>query len=343
MHTELIDARTQLDAGVQLGGRLIRNGELVAFPTETVYGLGANGLDGAAVNRIFEAKSRPNDNPLILHIAKKGDARKYWDTVPENASRLMDEFWPGPLSLVYTKTDIVPNEVTANGDTVALRMPDNKTALALIRAAGVPIAAPSANVSGRPSPTTAEHVMADLGGIIPLIIDGGPSLSGVESTVLYAGSRPVLLRPGAVTKSMIESIVGPIKLHDSLLKPFSNTEGVSSPGMKHKHYAPNAEVILVSGSNANKRAISIYDEYEACGKRCIILTTSENSRLYGGRDYVIIGVKNDVKSLCRNLYSLLREYGNSADALIFECVEPEEHGLAYMNRLLRAANFRVES
>lgn len=343
MHTEIIDARTQTDAGVQLGGRLIRNGELVAFPTETVYGLGANGLDGEAVNRIFEAKSRPNDNPIILHIAKKNEARTLWDTVPDNASLLMDAFWPGPLSLVYTKSDIVPDEVTAGGDTVALRMPDNKTALALIRAAGVPIAAPSANVSGRPSPTTAAHVLEDLGGKIPLILDGGPSISGVESTVLYAGKKPVLLRPGAITKSMIESVIGPIKLHDSLLKPFANTEEVSSPGMKHKHYAPNAEVILVSGSTAAKRATSLYDEYEAQGKRCIILATSENSRLYGGRDYVIIGERNDAKSLCANLYALLREYGDSADALIFECVEPEEHGLAYMNRLLRAANFRVES
>ncbi|MDL2259216.1 threonylcarbamoyl-AMP synthase [Eubacteriales bacterium OttesenSCG-928-K08] len=208
LKTQVIDARGQHEAGTQMGGRIIRDGGLVAFPTETVYGLGADGLNEEAVRAIFEAKGRPADNPLILHVRSKNEVRKLWDTVPEKAQRLMDAFWPGALTLVHKKSALVPAVVTAGMDTVALRMPDNKTARALIKAADTPIAAPSANVSGRPSPTTAQHVLEDMDGKIPLIIDGGPCGFGLESTVLLIGSPPVLLRPGMVTKSMIEAVVG---------------------------------------------------------------------------------------------------------------------------------------
>ena len=209
MKTQVIDARRQPEAGTQLGGQLIRAGELVAFPTETVYGLGANGLNGDAVHKIFEAKGRPSDNPLILHVSRKNDVHRLWDAIPETARRLMDAFWPGPLTLVYKKTDLVPDEVTAGLDTVAVRMPENKTARALIRAADVPIAAPSANLSGKPSPTTAEHVLEDMDGRIPLVIDGGPCDFGLESTVVAVGSTPMILRPGAVTQEMLEAVRGP--------------------------------------------------------------------------------------------------------------------------------------
>ena len=196
METQYFNAVKQPEAGTKLGGSVIRSGGLVGFPTETVYGLGANGLDGEAVNKIFEAKGRPNDNPLILHIAKKSDLKDLWKSVPERARLLMDEFWPGPLTMVYLKSSRVPEEVTAGLDTVAVRMPDNRTALALIRAAGVPIAAPSANLSGKPSPTTADHVKADMNGRIDVIIDGGPCNIGVESTVVsLMGGAVTILRP----------------------------------------------------------------------------------------------------------------------------------------------------
>lgn len=233
----------------KLGGSVIRSGGLVAFPTETVYGLGANGLDGEAVNKIFEAKGRPNDNPLILHIAKKSDLKDLWKSVPERARLLMDEFWPGPLTMVYLKSSRVPEEVTGGLDTVAVRMPDNRTALALIRAAGVPIAAPSANLSGKPSPTTADHVKADMNGKIDVIIDGGPCNIGVESTVVsLMGGAVTILRPGGITREMLEAVIGPVNLSPAVLAPMKQGEAAASPGMKYKHYAPDAQVIVGTGS-----------------------------------------------------------------------------------------------
>ncbi len=343
MQTTLIDARGNPEAGTQLGGQLLRSGELVAFPTETVYGLGANGLDANAVKKIFEAKGRPSDNPLILHVSRKNDVRKLWDTVPELARQLMDAFWPGPLTLVYTKSDIVPDIVTAGLDTVAVRMPEHKTARALIHAAGVPIAAPSANLSGRPSPTTAKHVLDDMRGKIPLILDGGACEYGLESTVLKIGSPCTILRPGAVTQSMLEAIVGPIKLHKSLLQPLGSGEDAPSPGMKYKHYAPAAEVVVVTGKPERiaKRIAMLYESYTFSGKTCVILATEQTQHFYRGKEYVIIGDRERPKSLCESLFSVLREQGAKADVLLCEEVPAEEAGLAFMNRLLRAAGFHT--
>ena len=208
MQTQYFNAVTQKENGVRLAGSIIRSGGLVAFPTETVYGLGANGLDPAAVEGIFRAKGRPSDNPLILHVAKKSDVKDLWTRVPEEARLLMDAFWPGPLTLIFNRSSLVPDQVAAGLPTVAVRMPDHKTALALIRAAGVPIAAPSANLSGRPSPTTAQHVKADLEGRIDLILDGGPCRVGLESTVLSLCGTPTILRPGGVTREMLEALMG---------------------------------------------------------------------------------------------------------------------------------------
>ena len=230
MQTQFANAVTQKENGTRLGGSILRAGGLVAFPTETVYGLGANGLDGEAVRRIFAAKGRPGDNPLILHVAKKNDAKQLWTRIPDAARTLMDAFWPGPLTLIFNRASIVPDEVTAGLETVAVRMPDNKTALALIRAAGVPVAAPSANTSGKPSPTTAEHVRADLEGKIDLIIDGGPCRFGVESTVLSLVGEPTILRPGAVTKEMLEAVAGPVGLAPSILAPLKDGETAASAG-----------------------------------------------------------------------------------------------------------------
>ncbi len=343
MQTTLIDARGNQEAGTQLGGQLLRSGELVAFPTETVYGLGANGLDETAVQKIFEAKGRPADNPLILHVSRKNDVRKLWDTVPETARRLMDAFWPGPLTLVHTKTDIVPDVVTAGLDTVAVRMPEHKTARALIQAAGVPVAAPSANLSGKPSPTIARHVFEDMQGKIPLILDGGSCEYGLESTVLKIGSPCVILRPGAVTKGMLEAVIGPVKLHKSLLQPLDSGENAPSPGMKYKHYAPEAEVIVVSGKPERiaKRIAMLYESYTFSGKSCVILATEQTQHFYHGKEYVIIGDRERPKSLCESLFSVLREQGKKADVLLCEEIPAEEAGLAFMNRLLRAAGFHT--
>jgi L-threonylcarbamoyladenylate synthase len=342
MKTEVIDARRQEEAGTQKGGRILREGGLVAFPTETVYGLGADGLNTQAVEAIFDVKGRPADNPLILHITNKHEAKKLWDTVPEKAQRLMDAFWPGPLTLVCRKSDAVPDIVTAGLDTVALRMPASKTARALIKAAGVPVAAPSANLSGKPSPTAAAHVLEDMNGKIPLIIDGGSCKYGLESTVLLVGSPCVLLRPGAITQSMIEAVVGPIALSKNLLCALPEGETAQSPGMKYRHYAPEASVIVVDGAlyPMAERIGALYEEYVAKGKLCIIFATEQTQHFYHGKEYVIIGDRNEPSTVCENLFAYLRTYGTKAEYLLCEGIPAKEAGLAFMNRLLRAAGFR---
>ena len=326
------------------GAAIICAGGLVAFPTETVYGLGADGLDGAAVNRIFEAKGRPNDNPLILHVARKEDAFRLWAAEPPHARALMDTFWPGPLTLIYHRSAMVPDEVTAGLDTVAVRMPDNDAARALIAASGVPIAAPSANLSGKPSPTTAEHVLQDMDGRIPLILDGGPCRYGVESTVLSLVGTPTILRPGAVTKEMLAAVLGEVALAPSILAPLGAGEKAASPGMKYKHYAPNAQVLVVVGEapEAAARLSALYDEFTAAGKRVSIAATAEALPYYGQRRTALLGTRRDPGTLCSRLFSLLRELDGSSDVILCEGIGTEGTGLAFMNRLLRSAGFRVE-
>ncbi len=345
MKTEVILTVRQEDAGTTLGAQLIQNGALVAFPTETVYGLGANGMDGEAVNRIFEAKGRPNDNPLIMHVAKKSEARKLWAHVPKLAETLMDTFWPGPLTLIFNKADEVPYEVTAGLETVAVRMPSDKTARLLIQKAGVPIAAPSANRSGRPSPTTAQHVLADMDGRIPLILDGGPCKYGVESTVLSLVGEPTILRPGAVTREMLEAIIGPVRLAPSILNPLGEREVAASPGMKYKHYAPDAEVHVVEGDPkpAAKRIRALYYDYESEGKTVAILGTEQTMASYRNLNAYSLGDRSEPETLCANLFRLLRDVGEHCDVILAEGVDTKETGLAFMNRLLRAAGFSRET
>jgi len=344
MKTEMISTVRREEAGTQMGAELIQNGELVAFPTETVYGLGANGMDGEAVNRIFEAKGRPNDNPLILHVAKKSDVKFLWAHVPKLANVLMDTFWPGPLTLIFNKADEVPYEVTAGLETVAVRMPADKTARLLIQKSGVPIAAPSANRSGRPSPTTAQHVLADMDGRIPLILDGGPCKYGVESTVLSLVGEPTILRPGAVTREMLEAVIGPVKLAPSILNPLGDHEVAASPGMKYKHYAPDAEVHVVEGEPgaAAKRIRSLYYAHEADGKRVAILGTEQTMLSYRNMNAFSLGDRDDPETLCASLFRLLRDVGAENDVILAEGVDTAETGLAFMNRLLRAAGFSRE-
>ena len=345
MKTEVISTIRMEDAGTTLGAELIQSGGLVAFPTETVYGLGANGLDGEAVNRIFEAKGRPNDNPLILHVAKKSDVTKLWTHVPKLTKSLMDTFWPGPLTLIFMKADEVPYEVTAGLETVAIRMPSDKTARLLIQKSGVPIAAPSANRSGRPSPTTAEHVLADMDGRIPLILDGGPCRYGVESTVLSLVGEPTILRPGAVTREMLEAVIGPVRLAPSILNPLGESEVAASPGMKYKHYAPDAEVHVVEGDPkpAAKRIRALYYAYEAEGKTVAILGTEQTMQSYRNLNAYSLGDRDEPETLCTNLFSLLRDVGAHCDVILAEGVDTANTGLAFMNRLLRAAGFSRET
>ena len=344
METRILSTLGDPKAPAEAGAAIIRAGGLVAFPTETVYGLGADGLNGAAVNRIFEAKGRPNDNPLILHVSKKEDAFPLWDGEPPFARVLMDTFWPGPLTLIYRRADTVPDEVTAGLSTVAVRMPDNEAARALIAASGVPIAAPSANLSGKPSPTTAEHVLQDMDGRIPLILDGGPCRYGVESTVLSLAGTPTILRPGAVTKEMLAAVLGEVALAPSILAPLAAGEKAASPGMKYKHYAPSAQVLVVVGEAeaAAARLSALYDRFSEQGRRVSIAATVEAMPFYGSRRRALLGTRQDPTTLCSRLFGLLRDLDAEADVILCEGIGTEGTGLAFMNRLLRSAGFRVE-
>lgn len=344
MKTQVIHVESNHEAGTNLGAEIIRRGGLVAFPTETVYGLGANGLDGQAVEEIFQAKGRPADNPLILHVSCKNDVKMLWRNKKlKFADTLMDTFWPGPLTLIAPCSDEVPKEVTAGLDTVAIRMPANKTARALISKSKVPIAAPSANLSGRPSPTRASDVLNDLDGKIPLILDGGPCKYGVESTVLSLIGEPTILRPGAVTREMLESVIGSVRISGSILSPMADGEVAASPGMKYKHYAPEATVICVRGEPAKvaKKINELYREAEQNMVACKIFATEQTKMFYKGKKYVILGDRTHTETLCANLFSALRDSDTQADLIIAESIETDDYGLAYMNRLLRAAGFQV--
>jgi L-threonylcarbamoyladenylate synthase len=342
MRTAVVSTRRQAEAGTKRGAEIIRGGGLVAFPTETVYGLGANGFDEEAVLKIFEAKGRPADNPLILHVSKKSDLHHIWRRMPKLAQQLMDTFWPGPLTLIGLKSDRVPPAVTAGLDTVAVRMPLDKTARMLISKSERPIAAPSANASGRPSPTTAAHVLADLDGKIDLILDGGPCKFGVESTVLSLIGEPVLLRPGAVTHEMLEAVIGPVRIADAVLSPMQDSSAPASPGMKHAHYAPEAEVIVVCGEPVPvaRKINGLYHEAAMRNTRCEIIATEQTKMFYNDKKCVIIGDRAFPETLCENLFSALRDIDKRAELILAEGIPVSNMGLAYMNRLLRAAGFR---
>lgn len=342
MRTEVVSTRNQPEAGTKRGAEILRRGGLVAFPTETVYGLGANGLDQSAVLKIFEAKGRPADNPLILHVSKKNDLHRIWRRMPKHAQQLMDAFWPGPLTLIGLKSDLVPDVVTAGLDTVAVRMPLDKTARMLIGKSERPIAAPSANVSGKPSPTTAAHVLADLDGKIELILDGGPCKYGVESTVLSLIGQPTLLRPGAITHEMLEAAIGPVKIADAVLSPLQEDASPASPGMKHTHYAPDAEVVVVLGDavRVSKKINRLYHEAMLQNISCEIVATEQTKMFYNDKKCVIIGDRTFPETLCENLFAALRDIDKRAELILAEGVPVNDMGLAYMNRLLRAAGFR---
>ncbi len=337
MKTQMLSAQRPEDIAAAAG--LLRNGKLVAIPTETVYGLGANGLDENAVLRIFEAKGRPQDNPLILHISEPKELESICHDIPAQAWLLAEHFWPGPLTMVLPRGGAVADEVCAGLETAAVRMPSHPVAQAVIRAAGVPLAAPSANLSGSPSPTTAQDVLADMAGRVPLILDGGACEVGVESTVVsLAGSIPVLLRPGGVTKEQLEAALGcEVQMAHAVLHGLREGETAASPGMKYKHYAPKAEVTLVKG------AFHAYCNYVAvhAGPGVFALC-------YEGEEAalcvpaVAYGRKEDAASQAHALFAALRELDRRGARTVYaRCPREDGVALAVYNRILRAAAFRV--
>lgn len=322
---------------------ILRNGGLVAFPTETVYGLGANGLDGQACKKIYEAKGRPSDNPLILTIGDISGLYPIVSRVTPNAEKIINAFWPGPITLVLPKAECVPMTVTGGLDTVAVRFPSNKIAQELIKAAGIPVAAPSANSSGKPSPTRASHVEFDLNGKIDMIIDGGAADWGLESTILdVSEDRPVLLRPGAVTQEMIEEVVGKIDVDPAVFSKPSGDIVPKAPGMKYKHYSPSARVILVTGPGENviKTINEKAKEDAQNGLKVGIMATEQTKDSYNCSSVLVVGDRNRPETIGANLFKILRKFDFiGVDVVYSEVFDEDGEGAAIMNRLNKAAGF----
>lgn len=327
--------------------RILRNGGLVAFPTETVYGLGANALNEEAAKKIYAAKGRPSDNPLIAHIADFDALEPLVLTINETGKKLMEAFWPGPLTLIFPKSDLVPYGTTGGLDTVAVRMPADPVASALIRLSGVPVAAPSANISGRPSPTTADHVWQDMNGKIEMIVDGGSVGIGVESTIIdVSGDEPMILRPGAITQEMASSVLGrPISLDPAITAgPLKDTIRPKAPGMKYKHYAPKADLTLVEG---NIEAVTgtinqMAKEKQSQGYRVGIICTDETRDQYHGELVRSMGIRAKEETIAHNLYAVLREFDDlNADVIFSESFSMNHLGQAIMNRLIKAAGYHT--
>lgn len=331
---------------IRLAADVIRRGGLVAFPTETVYGLGADALNPEAVRGIYVAKMRPLDNPIIVHVSRREDVYRLAVDVPKRAEELMSIFWPGPLTLVLKASEIVPRVATGGLDTVAIRMPRHKVALALIEEAGRPIAAPSANLAGRPSPTLAEHVIRDLYGRIDVILDAGPTSIGLESTVLDLTSNPPqILRPGGVTYEDLRKVLGEVSIHPAAIaKSEARVEHARSPGMKHRHYAPKAEMIVVEGKMDSiiSKVKELAEHHAKAGRRVGILATDESLGRYHVGIVKSMGSREDLASVARNLFRRLREFDDEGvDIIIAEGVPQRGLGLAVMNRLRRAAGYNI--
>ncbi len=329
---------------IDAAGQIMRQGGLVAFPTETVYGLGANALDEEAAGKTYAAKGRPSDNPLIVHIADLKDLYPITKEVPKKAVALAEKFWPGPLTMIFEKSEIVPHGTTGGLETVAVRMPDDAAGLALIKAAGGYVSGPSANTSGRPSPTTARHVLDDLDGKIDMILDGGPVPIGVESTIVdMTVEPPMILRPGAVTKEMLEETVGEMAVDRTILAADSKTPP-KAPGMKYRHYAPRAKMTVVEGplEKVADKICQLAAAREMEGRRTGIIATRETMDRYGGRNVKCIGTREDESTVAANLYAILRDFDDDGTEFIYsEAFASDGIGSAVMNRLLKAAGHHV--
>lgn len=321
----------------------LREGHLVVFPTETVYGLGANGLDKEAIEQIFVAKGRPRDNPLILHIAEMDQVLDLVKVIPPIAQDCMDLFWPGPLTLIMDRSKLVPDEITAGLETVAIRMPSHPIAHAILKEAQVPVAAPSANTSGRPSPTRLSHVLEDMDGKVEVIVDGGEADWGIESTVLdVTGERPMILRPGGVTKEDLETIFDQVDVDETTIK---TEEGIvpKSPGQKYRHYAPEGDCYLFAGNLTNVAKEVNRRIGENPGKKIAVLATTETKDMYEGMDLLIdMGSREELDKVAKNLFDCLRKCDEEGVELIFaEGFDFNGLGVGIMNRLLKACGGKV--
>ncbi|MDD6332071.1 MAG: L-threonylcarbamoyladenylate synthase [Clostridium sp.] len=329
---------------LETAGEILKQGGLVAFPTETVYGLGGDALNAEASQKIYAAKGRPSDNPLIVHIADEADLQRIATDIPEAAYKLMDVFWPGPMTLIFKKKPIVPDSTTGGLDTVAVRMPSHNVAYELIRRSGVLIAAPSANVSGRPSPTMAAHVKEDLDGKIDMIIDGGDCRYGIESTIIDMTSKvPMILRPGYITQEMIEDVIGNVEL-DPGITGLPTHARPKAPGMKYTHYAPKGIMYIIEGESTSViRCINrMVKERQAAGCKTGVLATRYNASAYEADEVIVIGDKADELMISSNLYRTLREFdARGVDYIYSESFTGSGLGTAIMNRLIKAAGHRV--
>ena len=365
------DRKNIKDEELAEAAAVLRSGGLVAFPTETGYGLGGNALDEDAARKIYAAKGRPSDNPLIAHISCAADLAPLVKEIPVAGRKLMEAFWPGPLTMIFPKSGRVPYGTTGGLDTVAVRMPDDPVAGRLIALAGVPVAAPSANTSGRPSPTTADHVWQDMNGRIDMIIDGGPVGIGVESTIVDVSSPvPSVLRPGAITMEMLREVLGEVTIDPAILGPMKEDIRPKAPGMKYRHYAPEAELILVEAVEdeaAGYEAVRGQGGGGCCGQmgdgqveRMVgkvrelahekliqgcqvgIICTDESRPCYAEGTVRSIGARKSQESVAHNLYAVLREFDDLKVEYIFSESFSEDHlGQAIMNRLSKAAGYKI--
>jgi len=331
---------------ILIAADFIKKGGLVAFPTETVYGLGADALNPKAVLALFEAKKRPLDNPPIVHVGNPKDVYKLATEIPPKAERLIKAFWPGPLTLIFKRSKIVPDVTVAGLDTIAVRMPRHNVALALLRKSNRPIAAPSANLAGKPSPTSAKHVLDDLHGRIDAVLDAGPTSIGVESTVLdITVDPPQILRPGGTPYEVLKKILGRVELHPvAVADKELPIERARSPGVKHKHYAPNAEVIVVEGevSAVIGKVKELAEFYMRESNRVGVLATDETAGYYRADVVKSLGSRSDLTVIAKNLFGLLREFDSEkVSVIIAEGIPLEGLGLAVMNRLRKASGYKI--
>lgn len=325
-------------------GDIIKRGGLVAFPTETVYGLGGDGLNPESSKKIYAAKGRPSDNPLIVHVADFDAVKKIVDDIPDVAYELAEKYWPGPLTMIMNKADIVPYETTGGLDTVAIRMPSNKIAAELIRQSGGYIAAPSANLSGRPSPTQARYCVEDLNGRVEMIIDGGSVGIGLESTIIDLTSEPpMVLRPGYITQEDLQELLGDVSVDKTILDANSKT-APKAPGMKYRHYAPKGDLTIIEG---DPEAVADFinselDKIKKDGKKTGVIATDETRRLYNADAVKSVGSRNDEEEIARNLFAILREFDDeNVEVMFSEGFNDTGIGQAIMNRLLKAAGHKV--
>lgn len=348
METKLVkieDTKQIKDEELAEAAEILRTGGLVAFPTETVYGLGANALDETAAKKIYAAKGRPSDNPLIAHISCLEELTPLVAYIPEAGRKLAEAFWPGPLTMVFPKSAIVPYGTTGGLDTVAVRMPSDPVANRLIKLAGVPVAAPSANTSGRPSPTTAQHVWQDMEGKIEMILDGGPVGIGVESTIVdVSGEVPTLLRPGAITMEMLHEVVGQVEIDPAIQAPPSADLRPKAPGMKYRHYAPHADLQLVEGDTEAviNEINALVAEKLAEGKKVGVICTDETRARYPEGEVRSVGLRAKQETIAHNLFAVLREFDDlDVDYIYSESFSKDHLGQAIMNRLTKAAGYHV--